>query len=34
MRPTLGAWFGVSSSALDVIFPNLRNFGTRKPRVV
>jgi uncharacterized protein (DUF1501 family) len=26
---TLGAWFGVSPSALDLIFPNLRNFGTR-----
>jgi len=26
---TLGSWFGVSSQALDVIFPNLRNFGTR-----
>jgi len=26
---TLGNWFGVSSQALDVIFPNLRNFGTR-----
>ncbi len=24
---TLGAWFGVSSDALNVIFPNLRNFG-------
>ena len=23
---TLGAWFGVSPTALSVIFPNLRNF--------
>jgi uncharacterized protein (DUF1501 family) len=26
---TLGTWFGVSSGALDLIFPNLRNFGSR-----
>jgi uncharacterized protein (DUF1501 family) len=26
---TMGAWFGVSSSALDLIFPNLRNFSSR-----
>ncbi|HEX3366866.1 DUF1501 domain-containing protein [Phenylobacterium sp.] len=26
---TLGAWFGVSSSALDLIFPNLANFSSR-----
>jgi uncharacterized protein (DUF1501 family) len=26
---TLGNWFGVSSSALDLIFPNLRNFSSR-----
>jgi len=26
---TLGNWFGVSSAALDLIFPNLKNFGTR-----
>jgi uncharacterized protein (DUF1501 family) len=26
---TLGTWFGVSSPALDLIFPNLRNFSSR-----
>ena len=26
---TLGAWFGVTGGDLDLIFPNLRNFGTR-----
>jgi uncharacterized protein (DUF1501 family) len=26
---TLGAWFGVSPTALDLIFPNLRNFSSR-----
>jgi uncharacterized protein (DUF1501 family) len=26
---TLGRWFGVAESELDVIFPNLRNFSTR-----
>ena len=26
---TLGAWFGVSPTALDLIFPNLRNFSAR-----
>ena len=26
---TLGSWFGVSSSAMDVIFPNLKNFSSR-----
>lgn len=26
---TLGRWFGVSDSDTDVIFPRLRNFGTR-----
>jgi uncharacterized protein (DUF1501 family) len=26
---TLGTWFGVSSSALDLIFPNLRSFSSR-----
>jgi uncharacterized protein (DUF1501 family) len=26
---TLGAWFGVSPAALDLIFPNLRNFSSR-----
>ncbi|MEW5685007.1 MAG: DUF1501 domain-containing protein [Pseudomonadota bacterium] len=26
---TLGRWFGVSDSDIDVIFPRLRNFGTR-----
>jgi len=23
---TLGRWFGASESALDLVFPNLRNF--------
>ena len=26
---TLGRWFGVSDADIDVIFPRLRNFGTR-----
>ena len=26
---TLGTWFGVSPAALDLIFPNLRNFGVK-----
>jgi uncharacterized protein (DUF1501 family) len=26
---TLGRWFGVADSEIDVIFPRLRNFGTR-----
>ena len=26
---TLGNWFGVSPAALDLIFPNLKNFGVR-----
>ena len=26
---TMGTWFGVSDSALDLIFPNLRNFSSR-----
>lgn len=26
---TLGRWFGVSDSEIDVIFPRLRNFGSR-----
>jgi uncharacterized protein (DUF1501 family) len=26
---TLGSWFGVQTSDLDAIFPNLRNFSSR-----
>jgi len=26
---TLGTWFGVSNDGLDLIFPNLKNFGVR-----
>ena len=26
---TLGRWFGVSDADIDLIFPRLRNFGTR-----
>ncbi|HEX3141353.1 MAG TPA: DUF1501 domain-containing protein, partial [Rhizobacter sp.] len=25
---TLGKWFGISDSSLDMVFPNLRNFGS------